>query len=141
MPSVLLNFLSIHVAHRDHPDQFTPDSVGDKEQPPTRGVSNCPITFFLRRVPHVAAYYQWLVKEDVLGLLWRYPMALPVLDSVRFIPIESDTLAKRIVRRHDLYISHIHNYGKISAAFGLVKLLKVLDRHPDLLDEVKVAWH
>ena len=29
--------------------------------------------------------------------------------------------------------------GKAKAALALVKLLKVLDRHPDLLDEVKAA--
>jgi hypothetical protein len=66
-------------------------------------------------------------------------LALPILDSVRVIPVESDTLAKRIARRHDLYISHIHNYGKVSVAVSSVKLLKVLDRHPDLLYEIKVA--
>lgn len=120
MPSVLLSFLSIHVSDRDHPDQLAPDREGDKEQPSARGAPDGPVAFFPRRVPDVAAHHQWLIEEDVLGLLWRYPMALPVLDRVRFIPIESNTLAKRIVRRHDLYISHIHKYGKgsIAVSFG-----------------------
>jgi hypothetical protein len=69
-------------------------------------------------MPDVAAHNQRLVKEDILGLLWRYLVTFPVLDSVRFIPIESDTLAKRIASRHDLYISHIHNYWKIPFAVG-----------------------
>ena len=30
--------------------------------------------------------------------------------------------------------------GKTKPPLALVKLLKVLDRHPDLLDEVKVAY-
>ena len=29
--------------------------------------------------------------------------------------------------------------GKTKPSLALVKLLKVLDRHPDLLDEIKVA--
>jgi hypothetical protein len=29
--------------------------------------------------------------------------------------------------------------GRFQSPFALVKLLKVLDSHPDLLDEVKVA--
>jgi len=118
MPFVLLSFLSIHVADRDHPDQLAPDRVGDKEKPPARGAPDGPVAFLARRMPNFAAHHQGFVKENVLGLLWRYSMALPVLDSVRFIPIESDTLAKRIARRHDLYISHICNCGKVSIAVG-----------------------
>jgi hypothetical protein len=118
MAYILLSFPSIHVADRDHPDQLAPDRVGDKQQPSARGAPDCPVAFFTPRVPNVAAHYQRLVKEDLLGLLGCYFVALPVLDSVRFIPIESDTLAKRIARRHNLYISHIHNYWKVSAAFG-----------------------
>ena len=90
-------------------------------------------------MPGIAAHDQGIEEEDVLGLLRCYLVALPILDSVLVIPVESDTLAKRIARRHDLYISHIHNYGKVSVAVSSVKLLKVLDRHPDLLDEIKVA--
>jgi hypothetical protein len=49
------------------------------------------------------------LKEDILGFLWRYPVALPILGDVRFVPIESGTLAKRIASRHNLYISHMYN--------------------------------
>ena len=93
MPSVLLSFPSIHIADRDHPDQLAPDCEGDKEQPPARGMPDGPIALFALRVPNVTAHYQWLVKEDVLGLFWRYLVAFPILDGVRFIPIEADALA------------------------------------------------
>ena len=56
----------------------------------------------------VASYYQELLKEDSLGLFWRYLVALPVLGRIRLIPIEADTFAKRVTRRHSLYISHIY---------------------------------
>jgi len=135
MPSVLLSFPSIHVADRDHPDQLAPDCVGDKEQPSARGAPHCPVTLFSRRVPNIAAHHQWVVKENVLGLFGCYFVTFPILDCVRFIPIESDTLAKRVARSHSLYISHIHNSWKVfKSLLAMVKLLKVLDLPTELLD-------
>lgn len=110
MPSVLLNFPSIHIACRDHPNQLAPDRIRDKEQPSARRAADCPVALFARRVPDVAAHHQRLLKENVLGLLWRNLVPLPILDDVRFIPIESETLAKRIAPRHTLYISHMYNF-------------------------------
>jgi hypothetical protein len=62
-------------------------------------------------------------------------VTFPILDCVRFIPIESDTLAKRVARSHSLYISHIHNSWKVfKSLLAMVKLLKVLDLPTELLD-------
>src|SRR5580658_9873304 len=41
MPSVLLSFPSVHIANRDHPDQFAPDRIRYKEQPSARRAAHC----------------------------------------------------------------------------------------------------
>jgi hypothetical protein len=81
-------------------------------------------------VPNVAAHRQGIVKEDILGLLGCNFVALPVCDSVRFIPIESDALAKWIAGCHNLYISHMYNYGKVSAAMGAGEIAEKAEMAP-----------
>src|SRR6185437_5079012 len=48
MPCELLSFLSIHIAHRNHPDQLAANCISDKEHPSARCEPQCPVAFFSR---------------------------------------------------------------------------------------------
>src|ERR1035437_5132858 len=49
MPFVLLKFPSIHIAGRDHPNQFVPDRIRNKEHSSARRAAYCPVALFARR--------------------------------------------------------------------------------------------
>ncbi len=56
----------------------------------------------------ICPQYEGVVEENVLSFLWRYPVTLPVLYSVCFVPIETNAKRKRVGLTHMMYISHIY---------------------------------
>jgi len=55
-------------------------------------------------MPHVDSHNERLVEEDILGLLGRGTVPLPILLYVCLIPVESDAFIQRILSGHSLSI-------------------------------------
>ncbi len=51
-------------------------------------------------MPHIDSHHERFVEEDILGLLGRNTMPLPVLLNVRLIPVKSNAFVKRILPGH-----------------------------------------
>jgi hypothetical protein len=61
---------------------------------------------------HVAADYQWLVKEDVFRLLRSDGVPIPVLLSVTLVPVETGAPLDGVVPCHALSIRLSYTAGR-----------------------------
>src|ERR1035441_702893 len=49
---------------------------------------------------HIAANYQWLMKEDVFSLLRGHPVPVPVLPNIGVVPIKPSATVQQVGGRH-----------------------------------------
>jgi hypothetical protein len=90
MRAIDLCFIPVHVPDRDNADQTATNGEGCKEKSPHGRLPQRVISFFVLPVPRIPPHYERFAKEDLLRLFGRYTMLLPVLRSIRFIPVKSD---------------------------------------------------
>jgi hypothetical protein len=83
----------IHVSYRDHANQLAPDREGDEQLPAAARLPQGVVPLSALRMPNVTVNDQGLAEKDIFGFFRGDLMPLPVLLSIRFIPLEAGTSA------------------------------------------------
>ena len=53
---------------------------------------------------NVAAYYEWLMEKDVLGVLRRHSVPFPVFIGIGLVPVKPGAILQQVHRRHKFSI-------------------------------------